>query len=191
MARGEDFPARTAWCVRFARAAGHFVHRAREAVRRPHAFAIGRRIRVLRGAGARRADDRDQRRALPRDDCRHLPRVRHSQAPARHAASPRDHSDRARAREADVHGGDPRPDGPRGETLRAGGPPHPAPFVHGGADRGHLRDPVDGLRDRERRADGALRAADRDVRAVPDARDSRGCSFRWPRCRPPRAGSRA
>ena len=48
----------------------------------------------------------------------------------------------------------------------------------------HAGDPVDRLRDRERGAHGALRAAGRRDDLLSDARRCQACSCRWTRCRP-------
>ena len=66
--------------------------------------------------GAHRA----QRRAVARHDHLDLPRGRHPQAAARHAAPPADDPHRARAGQTAAHGGDAGADGAGGQALLPG-----------------------------------------------------------------------
>ena len=141
--------------------------------------------RVGRPADLRGDAHRDQRGAVARHDHRDLPRGRHPQAAARDAAAAAHHPDRARAGEAAAS--------PRSRWRRwslAGRryfPATPACRCCRSAlallfsTRQH---PVARLPDRQRRADGALRAAARRAGPLSDARRCRACSCRSRRCRP-------
>ena len=127
------------------------------------------RVRQVPGRSCRRgppracgAADRAERRAVARHHHLDLPRGRHPQAASRHAAAAAHDPDRARAREAAVHRADAGADGAGRPALL---PRRPCTCPSARFTLALLLSTASAsvarLPHRERRADGAIRPADR------------------------------
>ena len=159
---------------------GRLLGRGRDAGRpRSPRFAVASICR-----SSRRMLIADQRRAVARDDHLDLPRRRHPQAAARHAAAAAHHPDRARAGQAALHRDHARP----ADRWRAAASTRSTPTCRWSSFAlallfSTLSILSLGFVIASIVPDRALRAADRRARPLPDARRSRGCSCRSTRCR--------
>ena len=136
--------------------------------------------------------DRAQRGVVAHHDRRHLSRGRHPQAVAGDATAIAHHPDRARDRQAAVHGDHAGCDDPGRQTILPGGHRRAVRVVCACAALQHIQHRVDWIPGRQRGSHRALRAADRHVDPVSNARRvrvvradrrrSRRRSQAWPGC---------